>query len=258
MTETGVNLQNIAVILCRPKLSENIGAAARAAANMGLGRLIVVEPYRLEREIMLNAATRVGQPLIENITVCGSLTQAIADFNLVAGTTARLGSNRGPFVTPRRFAQKLINLSQENRTALVFGPERTGLTTSELRLCQAVVRIPTAANESSSLNLAQAVLVLSYELLLARTDEPALAQLKLAPEPELQAMYGHLTRAMLAIKFLPDENTGHWLMSFKRIFNRSGLTPGECNFLRGICRQIEWALQNTDKLGIGEEAKSIE
>lgn len=225
---------------------------------MGLGRLIVVEPYRLEKEIMLNAATRVGRPLIENITVCDSLIQAMADFNFAAGTTARLGSNRGPFITPRHLAQKLIDLSQENRTALVFGPERSGLTTSELRLCQTVVRIPTAANESSSLNLAQAVLVLSYELLLARTDEPALVQLKLAPESELQAMYDHLTRAMLAIKFLPDENTVHWLMSFKRIFNRSGLTHGECNLVRGMCRQIEWALQNTDKLGIGEEAEGIE
>jgi len=248
MTAAGVSLENVAVILCRPALAENIGTAARAAANMGLGRLIVVEPCELDYDVMRGAATRSGEALVKKMTISPSLPEALAEFNYVVGTTARRGSHRGPFTTPRELAEKLIALSRGNKTALVFGPERTGLTTAELRLCQTVVRIPTAGDRVSSLNLAQAVLILGYELLLAQFEEPSPPPLKLADQTELQAMYEHLVRTMLKIKFLPDQNTEHWLMSFKRIFNRTGLTHGECNLIRGVCRQIEWALENPDKL----------
>jgi len=248
MTASGVRLENVAVILCRPALSENIGTAARAAANMGLGRLIVVEPGELDLNIIRGAATRSGETLVTEMTLSRSLPEALAEFHYVVGTTARRGAHRGPFLTPRQSAEKLISLSRNNKIALVFGPERTGLTTAELRLCHDVVRIPTVDNRVSSLNLAQAVLILGYELLLAWLEEPLPPQVQLADQAELQAMYEHLAGAMLRIKFLPDQNTEHWLMSFKRIFNRTGLTRGECNLIRGVCRQIEWALANPDKL----------
>jgi len=248
MTASAVRLENVAVILCRPALSENIGTAARAAANMGLGRLIVVEPGGLDLNIIRGAATRSGETLVTEMTISRSLPEALAEFNYVVGTTARRGLHRGPFLTPRQSAEKLIGLSRNNKTALVFGPERTGLTTAELRLCQVVVRIPTADDRVSSLNLAQAVLILGYELLLAWMEEPLPPRVQLADQAELQAMYEHLAGTMLRIKFLPDQNTEHWLMSFKHLFNRTGLTHGECNLIRGVCRQIEWALENPDKL----------
>lgn len=250
MNAGSVNRDNVAVVLCRPKLSENIGTAARAAANMGIGRLVLVAPYRMEPHIMIPAATRAGEHLIENLTVHQDLAEALGEFDFVVGTTARLGSHRGPFVTPRDMAQHMIGLTQNNRVALLFGPERTGLTTEDLRLCQMIVTIPTASREHSSLNLAQAVLVLAYELLIARTDDPVPSRIKMASNEEILAMYDTLSRTLLRIKFLPDDNTDHWLMSFKRIFNRAGLTHGDCNLLRGMCRQIEWALNNRDKLDL--------
>ncbi len=241
-------MDNVAVVLCRPKLSENIGTAARAAANMGVGRLLVVEPYRQEKMIMLSAATRAGEQLIENLEVYGDLGEALGQFDHVVGTTARLGSDRGPFINPRQLARDMIGLTRNNTVALLFGTERTGLSTADLRLCQTVVTIPTANKESSSLNLAQAVLVLCYEMLTARSDEPVSPGIKLAPQAEVQSMFDHFCRTMLRIKFLPDENTDHWMMSFKRVFHRTGLTHGDCNLLRGMCRQIDWALANPDKL----------
>ena len=240
---------NVAAVLCRTSLSENIGVSARAAANMGLGRLIVVDPYRLEEEIMLAAATRAGRPLIENLEVFPTLGEALAGFHYVIGTTARRGSHRGPFFSPKTMARKAVELGPETNIAIVFGPERSGLTTEDLRYCQAVVRIPTADPKVSSLNLAQAVLILGYELMLAHNPVPAPQEFKSAPMGEIEETYERLSGTLLDIGFLPDKNTGHWLMSFKRIFNRSGLTHGECNLLKGMCRQIEWAVNQAAKTG---------
>ena len=256
MTEAQSALARVAVVLVRPKLSENIGTTARAVANMGLGRLILVEPYRLEEEIILSAATRLAHGLVENITVFDTLRDALADFHYVVGTTARRGSHRGPFHSPRSLAQDLLARTATGQVAIVFGPERSGLTTADLRLCQAVVTIPTANPKSSSLNLAQAVLILGYELLLGATRAPspaiapAPAGIKPAPMVEVNDMYDDLERTLVSVGFLPDRNPGHWLMSFKRIFNRSGLTHGDCNLLRGVCRQIGWALRHPDKLDL--------
>lgn len=237
-------LKNVAVVLCRPKLSENIGAVARAAVNMGLGSLILVEPNHPDEAVMKAMATRQAHEMIDNISIYDDLKTALADFQLVIGTTARLGSHRGPFFSPHDAAERLFDHDASDRTALIFGPERSGLTTPELRLCQMVVRIPTSDPEHSSLNLAQAVLILGYEILLAAGSRRPAPRIKPAPNEELQAMYDHLSDTMLKIGFLPDQNTDHWLMSFKHIFNRSGLTHGECNLIRGMCRQINWAVNN--------------
>ena len=246
-------MQNIAVVLVRPSLSENIGTAARAAANMGLGRLVLVAPYRMEMDIIKVVGTRGAEKLIDAITVYEDVESALADIHFAVGTTARRGSHRGPFFTPRNLAPELLSQASEHQVALVFGPERSGLTTAELRLCQAVARIPTADPKSSSINLAQAVLILAYELLMAAVPEIKRPGIKPAPLQSVNSMYEHLARTLVGIGFLPNQNTDHWLMSFKRIFNRSGLTEGDCNLLRGVCRQIEWAVANLDRLPDPEE-----
>jgi len=238
MPAGGVRLDNVAVVLHRPKLSENIGTAARAAGNMGLGRLIAVAPHEMDKDIIMASATRAGQGLVEDMTVYENLPDALADFHYVVGTTARRGSKRGPFFSPRALARKIAGLSRENKIALLFGPERTGLTNEELRLCQAAVSIPTASKAASSLNLAQAVLIVGYELLLSEKEKGLDRQIRLAPVGEVQAMYSHLKKALLELRFLPEENPDYWIMSFARIFNRSGLTHEDCNLLRGLARQI--------------------
>ncbi|MBW2622853.1 MAG: RNA methyltransferase [Deltaproteobacteria bacterium] len=239
MKENRIRLENLAVVLHRPQLSENIGTAARAAANMGLGKLIVVKPRQLEENIMVSTATRIGTQLILDMTVCEELLEAVEDYQYVVGTTARPGSFRGPFHSPRALARELISISPENRIALIFGPERSGLTTEELRLCQATVTIPTAAPETSSLNLAQAVLLIGYEIMMANSSGAPVLKPRLAPAGELEDMYAHLKKALLDIDFLREWNADHRIMSFKRLFSRTGLTHGDCNLLRGLARRIE-------------------
>ena len=247
MKESKVRLDNVGVVLNQPQIQENIGAAARAAANMGVAELVLVRPCPFEERVVKAVATRTGEGLVDRIIVKDRLEDALADYQYVIGTTARRGSHRGPFHTPRGIAGKVLERSRDGRIALLFGPERTGLTNSDLRLCQALVRIPTADPRTSSLNLAQAVLVMCYELFLARNPEPVPPQVKAAPVSELLAMYRHLADTMVRIGFLPDENTDYWLMNFKKIFNRTGLTHGECNLIRGMCRQILWAVKTGGK-----------
>lgn len=167
-----VRLEQVAIVLFRPQIPENIGAVARAACNMGITRLHVVQPVCLDPERLRMMATPAAAHLVENLKVHQDLLEALGPFNYVVGTTARLGGIRREVLSPREIAPRLIELSRHNDIALLFGPENFGLTNRELPYCHALVTIPTA--DCASLNLAQAVMVLAYELMAARSDPPPL------------------------------------------------------------------------------------
>lgn len=245
-----ISRRHIDVVLMEPQKSDNIGATARAMANMGLGRLVLVRPRSLHRELMEATATSHALRVLDEMLVFQELPEALAPYGLVVGTTARVGNRRGPFYTPRQLAPALLpeDGNEPSPTVILFGPERMGLATEDLRLCQKVLRIPTDNPETSSLNLAQAVLLIGYELIMAAGGEPEAPGIRPAPQAELEEMYGDLQNTLMRIGFLPAVNPGHWLMNIKKIFNRSLLTSGECNLWRGVCRQLRWALENTDKL----------
>jgi tRNA/rRNA methyltransferase len=232
-----------------PQKPENIGGSARAIANMGLGGLILVRPRTINEELITATATIHAEHILRETKTFNSLEEAVAPFEMVIGTTARGGNRRGPFYTPSQLAPQLLFSQDAPPIALVIGPERMGLSTQDLRLCQKIVSIPTADPQASSLNLAQAVLILGYELLLAAGGEsPPPPKIKAASQENLLGMYEDLENTLTKIGFLPEDNPGHWLMNIKKIFNRSQLTPGECDLLRGICRQIRWAVNNMDHL----------
>jgi tRNA/rRNA methyltransferase len=225
-------------------------------AKTGLGRLVVVKPRTLNQELMEATATIHAVKILSEMTICSSLREAINPYELVIGTTARAGSRRGPLLSPRAIGQSLL---EPRPTALVFGAERMGLSTEDLRLCQKVVRIPTASGATSSLNLAQAVLIMGYELMMAAGgDPPDPPPIKPATQFAVNLMYDELEDTLTSIGFLPADNSGHWLMNLKKIFNRSQLTKGECDLLMGVCRQIRWAVQNLTELepGLGPKSKT--
>jgi tRNA/rRNA methyltransferase len=215
---------------------------------MGLGSLVVVNPRTLNPELSLAMATAAGESVLANMRIHETLREAVEPYELVVATTARIGGRRGPLMSPRQIAPTLL-IPNAPATALVFGPERMGLSTEDLRLCHKYVKIPTDNPKSSSLNLAQAVLILGYELLMAAGGEtPPPPPVKPAAQKSLNDMYDDLETTLVKIGFLPADNPGHWLMNIKKIFNRSQLTVGECDLLRGICRQIRWAVNNMDRL----------
>jgi tRNA/rRNA methyltransferase len=232
------NLDNIAVVLHRPKYPENIGACARAACNMGVSQLIVVDPDDCDLTRILKMATHFAADLVEAMEVFEDLETALAPFQYVVGTTARVGSKRPTVSDPRKLAQGLIPISQQNRIALVFGPEIWGLTNADLRLCHAVVTIPTAG--FASLNLAQAVMVLCYEILRASRKAAEEFTVRLATRQELEAMYEQLKETLVHINFVNGENPDYWMAQVRRFFSRLDMQARDVRMIRGMCRQIEW------------------
>jgi len=232
-----VRLDNVAIVLFRPQIPENIGAVARAACNMGLSRLHLVEPHSLDQERLRMMATPAAAHLLENMVIHDDLAEALGPFQYVVGTTARLGGIRKELQSPREMAARLIELSHHNDIALLFGPENFGLTNRELPLCHALVTIPTAA--CTSLNLAQAVMVMAYELQIAHTDKPHFRP-RLANTLELETMYAMLQETLVKINYIGAQNPEHWMLNVRRLFNRHGLQARETQVVKGICRQIDW------------------
>ena len=237
--EQSVERKNVSIVLCRPKYSGNVGSAARCAKNMGISRLVVVrgeEP--LEEEAMKTMSTHFAADLIDGIRWADSAEEALAPFSFVVGTTARTGSARGPVLTPRTMAEQIVGISQKNPTALLFGPEDTGLSNDEVRLCQMLVTIPSSPRYRS-LNLSHAVMILCYELFVARR-QTALFTPRLASVEEMEGMYGSMKALLSKVGFLNPQNPDYWMAHLRRFFGRTGVYAKEVKIFRGICRQLEW------------------
>jgi tRNA/rRNA methyltransferase len=232
------NLNNISIVLQRPRYPENIGAAVRAMRNMGIGSLIVSEPQNYDRARVLKMATHTAVKAVDNIQIHTNLKDALAPFHYIVGTTARLGKQRQEVFSPAQIAEKTHPISLQNKVAFLFGPEDRGLTNEDLWFCHALVNIPTA--EFSSLNLAQAVMVVCYELFKASDRGLKRYNPRLANSFELENMYEHLKDVLIRISFLNPENPEYWLNNLRTFFSRLQLRAKDVSLIRGICRQVDW------------------
>ena len=253
-----VNLDNITIILHKPHFPENIGSAARAAANMGIAQLDVVSPLAYDREIILKLATHAAAPIVHGITVHADLVTALKPFHYVVGTTARIGRNREQTLHPRRIVQKLGPISRHNKVAIVFGPEDRGLANEELKLCQDVILIPTAGFHS--LNVAQAVMIICWELFCSSFETAGFrrntdVETKLATIEELEGMYVHLQEALVRVQFIDPKNPQRWMRNIRRFFRRFSLRTVDVNMIRGLCRQINWYVHDRETKIAREEGR---
>lgn len=235
---TKINLNNIAVVLNRPRISENIGSTARAMMNMGVKRLIVVDPQNCELDRICRLATHAALDVVEQMEVVPDLQAALGDFRYVVGTTARLGGQRRTISTPAKLAEKLVSISAQNPIAILFGPEDRGLTNEDIRNCDFLVNIPTA--DFSSLNLSQAVMILLYQLFVYSTEKPKESMPRLANRFELNAMYEVMQDVLIRISFINPQNPDYFMNNFRQFFSRLPLRAKEVQIIRGICRQIDW------------------
>jgi len=244
---TGINLDNIGIVLAQPHIPENIGAVARAMDNMGLSRLILVSPKNYDERRASRTATGSSIELIRKMEVYEDLKEALGPYRYVVGTTARTGSLRPVITGPRRLAESLIPISQKNQIAFLFGPEDRGLTNEQLRNCHTVVKIPTA--RFPSLNLAQAVMIICYELFLASGETvPEFVPPRLANRFELEGMYEHLRDVLMKIGFIDRQNPEHWMLNIRRFLSRLPLRAREVKVIRGVCRQIDWYTGQMEKM----------
>ena len=231
-------LDHVEIILLRPRYPENIGAAARAIRNMGIGQLVVVSPENCDLTRILKMATHVASDVVEEMKVFEGLKDAVAPYQYIVGTTARLGGERQTVFSPPEMVKILVPITRENRIAILFGPEDRGLTNEDIRLCHALVNIPTA--EFSSLNLAQAVMIICYELFKARLRSGQKKVPQLAERHELEGMYKQLQEILIRVDFIKPDNPDYWMNNMRRFFNRLPLRAKEVRIIRGICRQIDW------------------
>jgi len=232
-----------AVVLVRPREEGNVGSAARAMANMGLDRLILVEPAAVIG--VVGTAFAVGaRPILDGARRVDSLHEALAPFRRIVGTTSTRDRRLGiPHLTPRELPAWLEQDGPDTPTALVFGPEVGGLTREELALASAVVSIPCSPVQPT-LNLAQAVLILAYELFLGRGAETAPIA---PPEPpasaaEIDGLLDHAARVLQEVGFDRDDSFGGVLRDLRRLAARAAPDSRDVRILRGICRRVEGAL----------------
>ncbi len=244
-------LHGVSVILVRPRFPENIGMAARAMSNMGVTDLLLVAPERWEYDKALPLATEQGRAILDTVRVFPSLTQALAPFTLAIGTTARTGGYRQTLLLPEEAAHTARGVVRQGGTvALVFGPEDTGLENSETTECSSLVTIPTAVAHSS-LNLAQAVLILLYECGRADRALPfADATGKNWTRPlhtedsrkitlaEEQHLLNSLEESLVSIGHLPVENSTWFMRPMRRFLRKHTVRRHEFDMIMGICRQM--------------------
>ncbi|MFH1102461.1 MAG: RNA methyltransferase [Pseudomonadota bacterium] len=232
-----IHLDHVTIILHQPRFPENIGAAARAIKNMGIRNLVVVSPKNCDLSTVLKMATHAAIDVVEEMDVSDDLKKALAPFHYVVGTTARLGGIRRSVQSPPAVARHLIPISQNNRIAILFGPEDKGLSNEEIRLCHSLVNIPTS--EFSSINLAQAVMILCYELHAAGAERSEYVH-RLASRWELDGMYEQVKDILVRINYINPENPDYWMDKIRHFFTRFQLRAREVSIIRGICRQIDW------------------
>ena len=239
-------LSNIRIVLARTSHPGNIGAAARAMKTMGLSQLVLVQPYLFPNSQADAMAASAGD-LLAQAHVCSTLDEALMGTTLALGVSARRRDIVTEVLTPPESAVRLLTEAQAGPVALVFGNETSGLSNEELSQCQGLVTI--AANpDYSSLNLAAAVQVLSYEirqnwLQHASWPQPDVDAARL---DDIERFYAHLETTLADLEFLNKGSPGKLMLKLRWLFARTRLAQEEVNILRGILTAAQAAKRLAD------------
>ena len=228
-----------AVILVAPQLGENIGTAARAMLNFGLTDLRIVRPRDGWPNERARAAASGADIVIDNVQLFDRTADAVAGLDYVVATTARARDMVKPIFTPETAAARMREaFAGGGRAGLLFGPERTGLENDDLALADALMMVP--VNPAfASLNLAQCVLLMSYEWHKAGDTTVAerieYQQTRPANKEELLGFFEHLEGELDRFGFLkPPEKRPSMVRNLRNMFQRAGLTEQEVRTLRGV------------------------
>ena len=230
-------LQNIRIVLVETSHSGNIGSAARAMKTMGLSNLYLVSPKSVDEQSITLAAG--ADDVVRNAHIVDTFEQAIEDCSLVIGTSARLRHLQSTLIEPRECAEKAS--VHQGQVAIVFGRERVGLTNEELLKCHYHLNIP-ANPEYSSLNLAMAVQLVSYEMRMAfltkNKTESTLSTIEdiYPTAQEMEYFFAHTEQVYQSLGFIQNQGV---IQKLRRLYNRSSLEKNELNILRGMLSAIE-------------------
>jgi len=226
------------IVLVRPQLGQNIGKAARAMLNFGLTELRLVAPRDGWPNPDAGPAASGADIVLEQARVFDTAEEAIADCSTVFASTVRRRDLVMPVVGPQEMASRIT--SSDGRSAILFGPERSGLETEEVALANAIVTVPINPG-FASLNLAQAVILLAYEWS-KRSDlaQPTVKDIEeAAPHGDLEGLIGQLDDELVAKGYFhPPSRTQATRNTIRTIFTKTGWSSREVKAVRGIIRAL--------------------
>ncbi len=246
-------MEKVKIILVEPAGALNIGSIARAMKNMMLTQLVLVNPKCDHQGEEARQMAVHAQDILDQAIVASDLPTALGDCQRAIATTARSRAIPTNLETPKQALPWLIEA--DISSALIFGPEDRGLSNQELSYGQRFITIPSNP-EYPSLNLAQAVSVCSYELYqsyIGQLDNSApyvsvlsnssyAGSTENAPVEALEAYYEDLESLLLEIGYFYPHTKTAKMLKWRRLYNRSNLKPEEVSMLRGMLRQIKWAI----------------
>lgn len=252
-----MGLSRCRVVLVRPQFAGNIGSVARVMRNMGLTDLVLVAPEANSRELEARALATHGEDILERARTVAELDDAVADCVHVAATSARTGGlfRKQSVVLPEAAALDLIETSRAGPVALVFGPERSGLSDAEVTRCHQLIHIPTS-EEFAALNLAQAVAICLYELRrawLRVSDTPVSQPQPIAPLADQERAFEALRVALEEIQFLFGAKAEPLMHGVRHLLGRARPSPMEVRLIFGMARQIRWFVAQRGGLLSSEE-----
>ncbi|TQP14387.1 tRNA (cytosine(32)/uridine(32)-2'-O)-methyltransferase TrmJ [Vibrio cholerae] len=242
-------LERVKVVLVGTTHSGNIGSAARAMKVMGLSQMVLVDP-QCQVDAQAIALAAGASEIALNAQIYPTLEAAVADCGLVVGTSARSRTLEWPMLEPRECGEKLISEANQHSVAMVFGRERTGLTNDELQLCHYHVCVP-ANPEYSSLNLAMAVQLLSYEVRMAylamqQSSQSSTLQEEYPRHQELERFYAHLEQVIMQTEFISAQQPRQVMNKLRRMFTRARPEAQEINILRGILTSVQKSISRKE------------
>ncbi|MEC4748232.1 RNA methyltransferase [Methylomicrobium sp. Wu6] len=235
-------LSHINIVLVGTTHPGNIGAVARAMKNMQMTNLRLVAPKIFPSADATSRASGADD-ILARAMVCDTLREAIADCQVVFGASARSRTISWPELTPRECVAEILTRHADEKIALVFGREHSGLTNEELDMCRYLLHIP--CNPAfSSLNLAAAVQVICYELFVAAGSDQRKAtgdrgECPLATAEQMESFYDHLHQTLIDIDFTQTDKSQSIMRRLRRIYNRIELDTKEVDILRGILRMSQ-------------------
>ncbi|TLU75992.1 tRNA (cytosine(32)/uridine(32)-2'-O)-methyltransferase TrmJ [Mannheimia varigena] len=232
-------LDQIQIILVETSLPANIGSAARAMKTMGLSQLRLVSP-KLPIDEQAEALAAGAKDVLDNSQIYATFDEAIADCQLIIGTSARLRHLQSTLIEPRDCGELVINRANLGKVAIVFGRERVGLTNEELLKCHYHLNFPTNP-DYGSLNLAMAVQLASYEIRMAYlqkiVEKRPLTEAKEYPTAEaLEHFFAHTERLYKELGFIRNDAV---MLKLRRLYQRAELETNELNLLRGMLTAVE-------------------
>lgn len=231
---------DIRIVLVEPSHPGNIGAVARAMKNMGLERLVLVDPRQFPHSEAIARASGADD-VLANARVVATVAEAVAGCGLILATTSRTRDQYFRVADVRDAAERVLRESRRGPVAVLFGSERAGLTNEQLEAAHLLIRIP-ASESYPSLNLAMAVQIVAYELFRASGVhiDPTPAAGPLADPVEMERLYEHLAQVLEEIDFRDRTQGGTHLMArLRRLFQRAALDRNEVNILRGILTAVQ-------------------